>query len=330
MAILILGGAGYIGSHTVWEMAESGMDVAVADNLATGHRSALHPKARFYAGDLRERAFLDEVFERERIDGVIHFAAYSVVGESMLHPLKYYNNNLCGTETLLEAMLAHGVRDLVFSSSASVYGEPEAVPIPETAPTRPTNCYGETKLAVERMLEWTARSCGLRYVALRYFNACGAHPCGRIGEAHDPETHLIPLILQVPLGQRERAVIFGDDYPTPDGTCVRDYVHVMDLSQGHRKALEYLARGGESGVFNLGSGAGCSVRQVIETAARVTGRPIPTAVLPRRPGDPACLVASSEKARRVLGWQPAYDSLEQMIATAWNWMNRSPAGDPGK
>lgn len=326
MAILVLGGAGYIGSHTVYELIDAGKDVVVADNLETGHVEAVHPKARFYQGDIRERAFCDKVFESEQIDGVIHFAANSLVGESMVNPLKYYDNNLCGTKVLLESMVAHGIDKIVFSSTAATYGEPERVPILETDRTEPTNTYGETKLSMEKMFKWTGRAHGLRYVSLRYFNACGAHVSGQIGEAHNPETHLIPLILQVPNGKREFIGVFGDDYPTKDGTCVRDYIHVTDLAQAHILAMDYLMAGGESNIFNLGNGVGFTVNEVIETARKVTGHPIPAQVSPRRAGDPAQLIASSDKARAVLGWKPEHDSLEEIIATAWNWHKNHPNG----
>lgn len=326
MAILVLGGAGYIGSHTVYELIAAGREVVVADDLRTGFRAAVHPAARFYELDIRDRAALDTLFERESIEGVIHFAASSQVAESMSDPLKYYNNNLGGTITLLESMTAHGVDVIVFSSTAAVYGEPQAIPIREDAPAAPTNCYGETKLAMEKLMAWTGRATGLRYASLRYFNACGAHPSGLIGEAHDPETHLIPLVLQTAAGQREAISIFGDDYPTRDGTCVRDYIHVTDLAQAHILALNYLLSGGKSDVFNLGSGTGFTVREVIETARQVTGRPIPTALLPRRSGDPAQLVASAEKAKTVLGWAPRCTALELILASAWNWHSRHPHG----
>jgi UDP-glucose 4-epimerase len=326
MAILVLGGAGYIGSHTVYELIDAGRDVVVADNLQTGFQAAVHPKARFYQLDIRDRAALDELFQREKIDGVIHFAASSQVGESMSDPLKYYDNNLYGTMVLLQAMVAHGVGRIVFSSTAATYGEPERVPILETDRTQPTNCYGETKLSMEKMMAWTSRAHGLRYVALRYFNACGAHPSGQIGEAHDPETHLIPLILQVPNGQREKISIFGDDYPTKDGTCVRDYIHVTDLAQAHILALDYLLQGGENNVFNLGNGVGFTVKEVIEVARCVTGHPIPAEISPRRAGDPAQLVASSEKAKTVLGWKPQYEDLSTILSTAWSWHKSHPHG----
>ncbi len=326
MAILVLGGAGYIGSHTVYELIAAGRDVVVADNLLTGFRAAVHPKARFYEADIRDRQAMDQIFEREEIEGVIHFAASSQVGESMSNPLKYYDNNLWGTTCLLQSMVAHGVDKIVFSSTAATYGEPERVPILETDPTHPTNCYGETKLAMETMMRWTQQAHGLRYVALRYFNACGAHPSGAIGEAHNPETHLIPLILQVPNGQRDHISIFGEDYPTKDGTCVRDYIHVTDLAQAHILAMDYLLQGGESNVFNLGNGVGFTVKEVIDVARKVTGHPIPAQVSPRRAGDPAQLVASSEKARTVLGWKPQYADLETIVSSAWDWHKAHPNG----
>ena len=326
MAILVLGGAGYIGSHTVYELIEAGKEVIVADNLQTGFRAAVHPKAKFYELDIRDRGALDTLFQAEKIDGVIHFAASSQVGESMQNPLKYYDNNLYGTMVLLQSMVAHGVDKIVFSSTAATYGEPERVPILESDRTCPTNCYGQTKLAMEQMMGWTERAHGLKYVALRYFNACGAKLSGEIGEAHSPETHLIPLILQVPLGQRKAISIFGDDYPTKDGTCVRDYIHVTDLAQAHILALDYLMAGGKSDVFNLGNGVGFTVKEVIDVARKVTGDVIPAEMAPRRSGDPAQLIASSEKAIKVLGWKPQYDSLETIVASAWNWHKNHPNG----
>ncbi len=326
MSILVLGGAGYIGSHTVYELIDAGRDVVVADNLLTGFREAVHPKARFYQADIRDRKAMDELFEKENIEGVIHFAASSQVGESMKDPLKYYDNNLCGTACLLQSMVAHGIDKIVFSSTAATYGEPERMPILEGDRTVPTNCYGETKLAMETMMRWTSQAHNLHYVALRYFNACGAHASGVIGEAHNPETHLIPLILQVPNGQREFISMFGDDYPTKDGTCVRDYIHVTDLAQAHILALDYLMNGGENNVFNLGNGVGFTVKEVVEVARKVTGHPIPAKVSPRRAGDPAQLVASSEKAKSVLGWKPQYADLETIVQSAWNWHKSHPNG----
>lgn len=326
MAILVLGGAGYIGSHTVYELVDYGEEVVIVDNLETGHVEAVHPKAKFYQGDIRNRAFIDRVFEENKIDAVIHFAANSLVGESMTNPLKYYDNNLCGTKVLLDSMVAHRIDKIVFSSTAATYGEPENIPILETDKTCPTNCYGETKLSMEKMFKWTGRAHGLRYVSLRYFNACGAHESGKIGEAHAPETHLIPLILQVPNGKREAITIYGDDYPTPDGTCIRDYIHVADLAMAHIQAVQYLRAGNPSNIFNLGNGVGFSVKEVIEAARAVTGHPIPAVIEGRRAGDPARLIASSEKAREVLGWNPQHDDLSKIIASAWKWHQGHPDG----
>lgn len=303
-SILVLGGAGYIGSHTVYELIAAGENVVVVDNLETGFRKAVHQDAKFYQGDIRDKAFIDSVFEKEEIDGVIHFAANSQVGESMVNPLKYYNNNLCGTEVLLESMVAHGVNKIVFSSTAATYGEPERIPILETDRTVPTNCYGETKLSMEKMFKWTANAHDLRFVSLRYFNACGAHPNGK----------------------REYISIFGNDYDTKDGTCVRDYIHVNDLAQAHILAMEYLRKGNESNIFNLGNGVGFTVKEVVETARKVTGHPIPAKEEPRRAGDPSTLIASSEKAKDILGWKPKFDDLETIITTAWNWHKNHPNG----
>lgn len=329
MTILVLGGAGYIGSHTVYALIEKGVDVVVIDNLETGHIEAVHEKARFYKGDIRDRAFVDSVLDKEKIDAVIHFAANSLVGESMVNPLKYYDNNVNGTKVLLQSMVAHGLDKIVFSSTAATYGEPEKVPILETDRTEPTNTYGETKLAMEKMFKWTDRAHGLKYVSLRYFNACGAHISGKIGEAHSPETHLIPLILQVPLGQREYISIFGDDYDTSDGTCIRDYIHVTDLAQAHILAVDYLVKGNESNIFNLGNGVGFTVKEVIDTARKVTGHEIPARIAERRAGDPARLIASSDKARQVLLWKPEHADLEEIISTAWNWHKNHPNGYNG-
>ena len=326
MRILVLGGAGYIGSHTALELVKAGNEVVIADNLVTGYRKAIPEGAKFYEGDLRDSDFLDNLFHQEKIDAVIHFAAYSLVGESVTNPLKYYDNNLYGTKVLLEAMVKNNVGKIVFSSTAATYGEPENIPILESDRTCPTNPYGETKLAMEKMFKWTAEAHGLRYVSLRYFNACGADESGEIGEAHTPESHLIPLILQVPNGKRETISIYGTDYDTPDGTCIRDYIHVTDLAQAHILAVQYLNNGGESDIFNLGNGVGYSVREVIETARKVTGHPIPATETSRRAGDPARLVASSEKAKSVLGWKPVHDSLEEIIASAWNWHKNHPNG----
>lgn len=326
MRILVLGGAGYIGSHTVSELVDAGEEVIIIDNLETGHLEAVHSAAKFYQGDIRDREFIDRVLEQENIDAVIHFAANSLVGESMTNPLKYYDNNIYGTKVLLESMVEHGVENIVFSSTAATYGEPESIPILETDRTEPTNPYGETKLSMERMMKWTGAAHGLRYVALRYFNACGACANGAIGEDHQPETHLIPLILQVPNGKRKAISIYGDDYETKDGTCVRDYIHVTDLAQAHILAVKHLLKGNESDVFNLGNGVGFTVKEVIETARRVTGHPIPTQVTPRRGGDPAKLIASSDKAKKILGWKPEHADLEEIIESAWKWHKGHPDG----
>lgn len=326
MTILVLGGAGYIGSHTVYELIDNGEDVVVIDNLQTGYEEAIHPKAKFYKGDIRNREFLDDVFKREKIDAVIHFAACSLVGESMEKPLKYYDNNLCGTKILLDAMVANGLDKIVFSSTAATYGEPERVPILETDRTEPTNTYGETKLSMEKMFKWVGKAHNIRYVSLRYFNACGAHVLGEIGEAHNPESHLIPLILQVPNGKREFISVYGNDYDTKDGTCVRDYIHVTDLAQAHILAVKYLQNGGQSDIFNLGNGIGFTVNEVIETARKVTEHPIPAKITPRRQGDPAQLIASSDKAKKILGWKPEHASLNEIISSAWNWHKNHPEG----
>ena len=327
MKILVLGGAGYIGSHTVYELIDAGEEVVIIDNLETGHIEAVHPKAKFYKGDLRDKDFVDSVLDQEKdIDAVIHFAANSLVGESMVNPLKYYDNNLCGTKILLDSMVANGIDKIVFSSTAATYGEPERIPILETDKTEPTNTYGETKLSMEKMFKWVGKAHGLRYVSLRYFNACGAHNSGIIGEDHNPESHLIPLILQVPNGKREFISIYGDDYDTKDGTCVRDYIHVTDLAQAHILAVKYLQNGNKSEIFNLGNGIGFTVKEVIDTARKVTAHPIPAKITPRRGGDPAQLIASSEKAKEILGWKPEHNSLEEIISTAWNWHKNHPNG----
>ncbi|GAB6168518.1 UDP-glucose 4-epimerase GalE [Clostridium carnis] len=325
MAILICGGAGYIGSHMVAELLENGKDVVVLDNLAKGHKDALLG-GKFYKGDLRDRSILDKVFTENKIDAVIDFAADSLVGESMIEPLKYFNNNVGGTITLLEAMRDYNVKYIVFSSTAATYGEPDEVPILESSKTIPTNAYGESKLLVEKILRWADHAYGIKYTALRYFNAAGAHISGKIGEDHSPETHLIPIILSVALGNRDKIMMYGDNYATPDGTCVRDYIHVSDLASAHSLAVERLINGGESAIYNLGNGAGFSVKEVVEIARKVTGHKIPAEVAPRRAGDPAVLIASSEKASKELNWKPKYNSLETIIETAWNWHKSNPTG----
>lgn len=328
MAILVTGGAGYIGSHTVAELLERGEEVVVIDSLETGHREAVLG-GRFYEGDLRDKSLLKTLFAENDIDAVIHFAANSLVGESMKAPVKYYDNNVYGTLCLLEAMNEAGVRRIVFSSTAATYGEPEKVPIEEKDRTQPTSVYGETKLMMERMMSWFDQVLGIKYVALRYFNAAGSHASGAIGEDHRPESHLVPLVLQTALKQRKHISVFGDDYPTPDGTCIRDYIHVSDLADAHLRAVDYLRGGGESDVFNLGNGQGFSVKEVIETSRQVTGCDIPVVMEARRAGDPAVLVASSAKARSVLGWSPNRVKLEDIIASAWKWHHSRPDGYGG-
>ena len=322
--ILVAGGAGYIGSHMVALLLERGYEVVVADNLSTGHWQAAKG-AKLRVGDLRDSAFLDRLFTEFKIDGIINFAAFSLVGESVKNPLKYYDNNVGGSISILKAMNRHGIDKIVFSSTAAVYGEPEKQPIEETDRTEPTNPYGETKLAIEKMLKWSDNAYGIRYVALRYFNAAGSNTEVGIGEDHSPESHLIPLVLKTALGQRSHIGIFGDDYPTPDGTCVRDYIHVRDLAEAHLLALQYLDKGGSSDAFNLGSGDGYSVKEIIETARNITGRNIPAIVEPRRDGDPSVLIASNKKAADVLGWKPQR-GLETIIADAWNWHSSHPDG----
>lgn len=326
MKILLTGGAGYIGSHTAVELLENGYEVVIADSLETGHKKAVPSDAIIHVGDIRNRAFLDSIFECETIDAVVHFAAYSLVAESMANPLKYYDNNVGGTRSLLSAMTDHGVKKIVFSSTAAVYGEPVHIPIRETDPTNPTNAYGATKLAMEQMLKWTDTAHGVKSVALRYFNACGALEDGRIGEDHNPETHLIPLVLQTAMGKRPRLSLFGRDYDTRDGTCVRDYVHVSDLANAHFLAVKYLESGGESEAVNLGNGVGFTNLEIIEAAGAVVGHKIPFVDAPRRAGDPATLVASSQKAKQLLGWSPRYTDIASIIETAWKWHSTHPNG----
>ncbi|MBP3041360.1 UDP-glucose 4-epimerase GalE [Bacillaceae bacterium Marseille-Q3522] len=326
MSILVLGGAGYIGSHAVYGLIETGYDVVVFDNLETGHKEAIHKDAAFYKGDMRNADDLRKVFKKEQIDGVIHFAANSLVGESMQNPLKYYDNNVHGAQVLLQVMIESNVKHIVFSSTAATYGEPKEVPITEVCVTNPTNTYGETKLAMEKMMKWCHVAHGIEFVSLRYFNVAGARHIGEIGEDHHPETHLIPLVLQVPLGQREFISIFGDDYDTPDGTCIRDYIHVEDLIDAHILALRYLQNGGKSDIFNLGSSQGFSVKAIIDAARDVTKHEIPAKIASRRAGDPSTLIASSEKAKKILGWQPKRTEIRQIIEDAWNWHQVAPTG----
>ncbi len=326
MAILVCGGAGYIGSHTVRHLIEKGEEVVVIDNLITGHRAALSKAVKFYEGDIRDFRRLDDIFKTNKIEAVLHFAANSLVGESIEKPLLYFNNNVYGMQILLETMVRHGIDKIVFSSTAAVYGEPKCVPIVETDATEPTNTYGETKLTMEKMMKWVSRANGVRYVSLRYFNAAGAIIDGSIGEAHKTETHLIPLILQVPNGKRSHITIYGDDYNTPDGTCIRDYIHVVDLADAHICALNYLRDGGASDIFNLGNGQGFSVKEMIAAAEKVTGKKITVAIGKRRAGDPAKLIAASKKARHILSWQPHFTDISEIIASAWKWHEKHPDG----
>ncbi|MCX2455683.1 UDP-glucose 4-epimerase GalE [Lacticaseibacillus nasuensis] len=326
MAIAVLGGAGYIGSHMVDTLVQAGEDVVVIDNLVTGHRAAVNSAARFYEGDVRDQTFLRTVFAKETIEGVIHFAAFSIVPESMKDPLKYFDNNTGGVIQLLEVMHEFGIDKIVFSSTAATYGEPVHIPIKETDPQVPTNPYGESKLAMEKIMRWCDEAYGIHFVALRYFNVAGAKADGSIGEDHGPETHLIPIILQVAAGTRTGLQIYGNDYPTKDGTNVRDYVHVVDLAAAHLLALNYLRAGKPSTSFNLGSATGFSNLEILDAARHVTGEPIPAEIGPRRAGDPSTLIADSTKAREILGWQPQYDDIDAIIATAWQWHKTHPQG----
>lgn len=325
MRVLVTGGAGYIGSHTVRLLEKAGSEVVVYDNLVTGHRDAVK-NSIFVEGDIFDSSLLAATIKQYGISSVVHFAAYSLVGVSLLRPRDYYHNNVAGTLNLLDVMLATGVNKLVFSSTAAVYGEPETSPITETAGKNPTNVYGRTKLIMENAMADYSRAYGLNYIALRYFNACGADEAGDIGEDHQPETHLVPLVLRACLDRQDKLKIFGDDYPTKDGTCVRDYIHVNDLGQAHVLALKALHNGHASDIYNLGNGNGFTVKEIIENAEAVTGCEIPTAVAGRRTGDPAVLVASAEKIRQALGWQPGYTDIRKIIATAWQWHKGRPAG----
>jgi UDP-glucose 4-epimerase len=319
--VLVTGGAGYIGSHAVLALKQAGYDVIVLDNLSYGHRELVEQglQVELIVGDTRDRPLLDRLFASHKIAAVMHFAAYIAVGESVADPAKYYRNNVVGTLTLLEAMVAASVNCFVFSSTCALYGVPKFVPIREDHPHDPISPYATTKWMVERMLDDFAIAYDLKSVSFRYFNASGADPDGLLGEDHTPETHLIPLVLLTALGQRQSISILGTDYPTPDGTCIRDYIHVSDLAQAHVLGLQYLLNGGSSAVFNLGNGSGFSVRRVIETARQVTGKEIPVVEGDRRPGDPPMLVGSSDKARQVLGWQPQYADLNQILRHAWQW-----------
>ena len=319
--ILVTGGAGYIGSHAVLALQQAGFSVIVLDNLVYGHRELVENelKAELIVGDIGDRALLDRLFADRQIDAVMHFSAYAYVGESVTDPAKYYRNNVVATLTLLEAMVAANIKKFIFSSTCATYGIPKSVPIPEDHPQSPINPYGATKLMVERILADFGTAYGLKSVCFRYFNAAGADPGGRLGEDHNPETHLIPLVLLAALGKRESISIFGTNYPTPDGTCIRDYVHVADLANAHLLGLQYLLEGGDNQVFNLGNGNGFSVKEVIEAAKQVTGQEIKVVECDRRPGDPPALVGSSEKAKQLLGWQSQYADLHQILTHSWNW-----------
>ena len=322
MQVLVAGGAGYIGSVTAAELLAAGHRVIVYDSLISGHAAAVSGEAELVAGDVRDQELLARVFADRHIDAVVYYGGFIVAGESMSEPGRYFANNIGGIICLLNTMLENDVRRFVFSSSAAVYGQPQTVPIPEEASINPVNPYGESKAVVERLLRWYDSQCGLRCISLRYFNAAGA--TATMGEDHRPETHLIPIVLQVALGQREAVPIYGTDYPTSDGTCIRDYIHVLDLARAHVLALDRLKEG--SAVYNLGNGQGFSNLQVIEAARRVSGQAIPAQEEARRPGDPPSLVASAEKARRELGWQPQFPVLEEIIESAWHWHREHPNG----
>ncbi|WP_251920517.1 UDP-glucose 4-epimerase GalE [Ligilactobacillus salivarius] len=327
MATLVLGGAGYIGSHTVDRLIEKGEKTIVVDSLVTGHRQAVNKDAKFYQGDIADKDFMRQVFkENSDIDAVIHFAAYSLVAESMKKPLKYFDNNTAGMVKLLEVMNEFSIDKIVFSSTAATYGIPEEVPIKETTPQNPINPYGESKLMMEKIMRWADKAYGIKFVPLRYFNVAGAKPDGSIGEDHMPETHLLPIVLQVAMGKRDKLQIFGDDYNTPDGTNIRDYVHPLDLADAHILAVDYLKAGNPSTAFNLGSSTGFSNREILEAARKVTNKEIPAEIAPRRGGDPDVLVASSTKVREVLGWKPQFDDISKIIETAWKWHTLHPEG----
>ncbi len=322
--ILVIGGAGYIGSHYVQYALEQGTEIVVLDSLVYGHREALPASVPLIEGDMGDPALLDNLFQTYPIEAVVHFAAYAYVGESVEDPSKYYNNNFIATVTVLDAMRRHNVNNIVFSSTCASYGNPQYMPMDEKHPQAPINPYGESKFFVEHVLRAYNHAYGLNFVALRYFNAAGADPAGRIGESHNPETHLIPLVLQTALGQRKSINIFGTDYDTPDGTCIRDYIHILDLAQAHSLAINYLTAGGKSDIFNLGNGLGFSVREVIATCQEVSQCPIAITESPRRAGDPPRLIASAEKAHAVLGWKPLYPDLKTIIEHAWAWEVKRP------
>lgn len=325
MSILVTGGAGYIGSHTVQALIEQGKQVVVIDNLSTGHQDSILD-AEFIKCDIKDRDTLSGIFKKYKPEAVIHFAASSLVGESMHYPEKYYTNNVVGTLSLLETLIEHKVGKIVFSSTAATYGNPLQIPINESELTKPTNTYGETKLAIERMMHWFEVAYGIKYIALRYFNAAGAHPTHNIGEDHTPETHLIPIVLQVAMNQRPHISVYGNDYDTKDGTCIRDYIHVCDLADAHVKAVQYLINDNPSAILNLGNGEGYSVEEIVHAARKVTGHDIPAVIENRRAGDPAILIADATKARELLGWSPRWTNIEDIIASAWKWHKNNPHG----
>ena len=324
--IMVAGGAGYIGSHMVHQLLKTGYDVVIVDNLSTGHRQAVNPQARFYEGDTRDIQFLKQVFAQEPIQAIIHMDAFSIVPESVGDPLKYFDNNVIGMIKLLEIMQQYDVKYLIFSSTAATFGQPQQSPITEQTPQQPINPYGVSKLMMEQMMRWVDQAYGIKSVALRYFNAAGALADGSIGEDHNPETHLIPIILKTAMGQQDTLKIYGNDYQTPDGTNVRDYVHVTDLAQAHILALKYLQAGNPSTAFNLGSNQGFSVQEIIQAARKVTQKAIPAEIAPRRGGDPDILIADSSRAKSILGWQPQYTDIQAIIKTAWTWKQKHPQG----
>lgn len=326
MSVLVCGGAGYIGSHVCEELKKYNIDTVVIDSLDSGYIASIPYIENFYHGSIGDKELLKKIFTNHKIDTVFHLCAYIEVGESVQNPSKYYNNNLVNSIVLLDSMIENGVKNFVFSSTAAVYGEPENIPLKEEYRKIPTNPYGDSKLALENILYWYSNAYDINYVALRYFNASGAHSNGLIGEAHNPESHLIPLILQVALQKRDSIKVFGDDYPTPDGTCLRDYIHVCDLALAHIKAMEYLQKNGTSVSCNLGNGKGFSVREVIEISREITGHEIPAIIEPRRVGDSSELIASSDLAHKILGWQPEITSLKTIVETAWNWHKNNPHG----
>ena len=317
--ILVCGGAGYIGSHMVYKLVEENEEVCIIDNLSTGKEKLIHPDVKFYEGSIEDDKLMDKIFSENNIDSVIHFAAFSQVGESVEKPLKYYKNNVYATMKLLESMDRNNVKNIVFSSTAAIFGDVKKMPITEDIEKNPTSPYGETKLAIEKMMHWMDNVGKINYVSLRYFNVAGAHHSSKIGEAHEPESHLIPIVLQVALGERDKIYIFGDDYNTKDGTCIRDYIHVQDLADAHLLSVNYLRDNGKSNVFNLGNGEGFSVKEIIKASRKVTNKEIIAEMADRRLGDPAKLIASSKKIKDKLGWEPKYTNIEDIIRSAWNW-----------